>query len=198
MFVSQWQGLVDGVVVVDNHITVVVSEHQAGKVLNWPDTAIRIKGRARLRGGTIRSRHRGCGGITLMVNVLDAPDGAFGYAPIPALVAPLEFTLCREALQALGRHDSLVRDVADTSSEGWRLRAQYPRRAAEEPDMNGALTRAARRFDTLLQELVVELPRLRQQHGPTPKGAVAHAMVNAADPVHGNGGHVLRRHHART
>ena len=38
-------GLVDEVVVVDDHITGVVSEHQAGKVLGWPDTGIRIKGR---------------------------------------------------------------------------------------------------------------------------------------------------------
>ncbi|MCA0873014.1 6-hydroxynicotinate reductase [Seohaeicola saemankumensis] len=45
MFASQWQGLVDEVVVVDDHITGVVSEHQAGKVLGWPDTGIRIKGR---------------------------------------------------------------------------------------------------------------------------------------------------------
>ncbi len=45
MFASQWQGLVDEVVVVDDHITGVVSEHQAGKVIGWPDTGIRIKGR---------------------------------------------------------------------------------------------------------------------------------------------------------
>ena len=45
MFASQWQGLVDEVVVVDDHITGVVSEHQAGKVLDWADTGIRILGR---------------------------------------------------------------------------------------------------------------------------------------------------------
>ncbi|MCF6321789.1 MAG: 6-hydroxynicotinate reductase [Rhizobiaceae bacterium] len=45
MFASQWQGLVDEVVVVDDHITGVVSEHQAGKVLGWDDTGIKIKGR---------------------------------------------------------------------------------------------------------------------------------------------------------
>ena len=33
------------VVVVDDHITGVVSEHQAGKVLGWPDTGIKVKGR---------------------------------------------------------------------------------------------------------------------------------------------------------
>ncbi|MCY4591316.1 MAG: 6-hydroxynicotinate reductase [Alphaproteobacteria bacterium] len=45
MFASQWVDLVDEVVVVDDHITGVVSEHQAGKVLGWPDTGIRIRGR---------------------------------------------------------------------------------------------------------------------------------------------------------
>ncbi|CAN0570335.1 unnamed protein product, partial [Laminaria digitata] len=45
MFASQWRGLVDEVVVVDDHITGVVSEHQAGKVLGWPDTGIKILGR---------------------------------------------------------------------------------------------------------------------------------------------------------
>ena len=44
MFAAQWHGLVDEVVVVDDHITGVVSEHQAGKVLGWPDTGIRIRG----------------------------------------------------------------------------------------------------------------------------------------------------------
>ena len=45
MFASQWRDLVDEVVVVDDHITGVVSEHQAGKVLGWPDTGLKIKGR---------------------------------------------------------------------------------------------------------------------------------------------------------
>jgi len=45
MFARQWEGLVDEVVVVDDHITGVVSEHQAGKVLGWPATGIRILGR---------------------------------------------------------------------------------------------------------------------------------------------------------
>lgn len=45
MFASQWRGLVDEVVVVDDHITGVVSEHQAGKVLGWESTGIKILGR---------------------------------------------------------------------------------------------------------------------------------------------------------
>jgi hypothetical protein len=45
MFAKQWQGHVDEVVVVDDHITGVLSEHQAGKVLGVAETGIRMKGR---------------------------------------------------------------------------------------------------------------------------------------------------------
>lgn len=45
MFAKQWLGHADEVVVVDDHITGVLSEHQAGKVLGVPDTGIRIRGR---------------------------------------------------------------------------------------------------------------------------------------------------------
>jgi hypothetical protein len=45
MFAKQWHGKVDEVVVVDDHITGVLSEHQAGKVLGARDTGIKIKGR---------------------------------------------------------------------------------------------------------------------------------------------------------
>jgi len=45
MFAKQWYGKVDDVVVVDDHITGVLSEHQAGKVLGARDTGIKIRGR---------------------------------------------------------------------------------------------------------------------------------------------------------
>jgi hypothetical protein len=45
MFAKQWFGQVDEVVVVDDHITGVLSEHQAGKILGVPETGIRLKGR---------------------------------------------------------------------------------------------------------------------------------------------------------
>ncbi|MDX2484769.1 MAG: 6-hydroxynicotinate reductase [Pseudodonghicola sp.] len=239
MFADQWQGLVDEVVVVDDHITGVVSEHQAGKVLGWPDTGIRILGRrstpgryfqvaepglgwggtnvtdpltilggwnpkkgARpgltllmvsttgeqyayfvldedlvpqrrdlpdtLRpsvdliaencepalctvlfmggaGGSLRSgvtknpvrltrsvqedRTRVTvggapayvwpgGGITLMADVTQMPDNAFGSVPTPAIVAPLEFTLRRDDYRALGGHDDKARTVEDILETG--------------------------------------------------------------------------------
>jgi len=45
MFAQQWFGLVDEVVVVDDHITGVLSEHQAGRYLGVEPTGIKIKGR---------------------------------------------------------------------------------------------------------------------------------------------------------
>ena len=239
MFASQWLGLVDEVVVVDDHITGVVSEHQAGKVLDWPDTGIKILGRRStpgryfqvaqpglgwggtdiedpltilgpwnakkgakeglrllmvsttgeqfayfeldealvpqpkalpdsLRpsvdliaencepalctvlfmggaGGSLRSgatrnpvgltrsvqqKHTSVtsggvpayvwpgGGITMMVNVLDLPDNAFGYVPTPAIVAPLEFTVRRSDYLALGGYEEEIRSVETATREG--------------------------------------------------------------------------------
>ena len=45
MFAKQWFNKVDEVVVVDDHITGVLSEHQAGKLLGVPETGIKMKGR---------------------------------------------------------------------------------------------------------------------------------------------------------
>jgi hypothetical protein len=61
MFASQWKGLVDEVVVVDDHITGVVSEHQAGKVLGWQDTGIKILGRRSTPGRYFKVSEPGLG-----------------------------------------------------------------------------------------------------------------------------------------
>jgi len=61
MFASQWQGLVDEVVVVDDHITGVVSEHQAGKVLDWLPSGIRINGRKSTPGRYFQVAEPGTG-----------------------------------------------------------------------------------------------------------------------------------------
>ncbi|HVH02056.1 MAG TPA: 6-hydroxynicotinate reductase [Amaricoccus sp.] len=67
MFASQWHGLVDEVVVVDDHITGVVSEHQAGRVLGWRPTGIRIRGHRSTPGRYFRVAEpgRGWGGTDL-------------------------------------------------------------------------------------------------------------------------------------
>ena len=233
MFASQWSGLVDEVVVVDDHITGVVSEHQAGKVIGWPATGIRVNGRRSTPGryfqvaepgigwggtdlqdplkilepfnpkiarpglsmlmvsttgeqsayyeldadlkpvqrelpevlrGSVERITENCepalcsvlfmggaggslrsgvtenpvrltrsvknmltvitvggapcyvwpgGGITVMADVTRMPEGAFGYVPTPALVAPIEFTMRREDYRALGGHMDHVMPIAD-------------------------------------------------------------------------------------
>ena len=45
MFASQWVDHVDEVIVVDDHITGVLSEHQAGRMLDVPATGIKVAGR---------------------------------------------------------------------------------------------------------------------------------------------------------
>ena len=61
MFAQQWYGHVDDVVVVDDHITGVLSEHQAGKVLGAGETGIRIKGRRSTPGRYFRVAEPGAG-----------------------------------------------------------------------------------------------------------------------------------------
>jgi len=61
MFASQWKDLVDEVVVVDDHITGVMSEHQAGKVIGWQETGIKIKGRRSTPGRYFQVAEPGTG-----------------------------------------------------------------------------------------------------------------------------------------
>ena len=61
MFASQWKGLVDEVVVVDDHITGVMSEHQAGKVIGWPASGIKIIGRRSTAGRYFQVAEPGTG-----------------------------------------------------------------------------------------------------------------------------------------
>ena len=61
MFAKQWEGRVDEVVVVDDHITGVLSEHQAGKMLGIRETGIRIKGRRSTPGRYFQVAQPGTG-----------------------------------------------------------------------------------------------------------------------------------------
>ncbi|MGQ7847936.1 hypothetical protein ACUNV4_25805 [Granulosicoccus sp. 3-233] len=61
MFARQWAPHVDEVVVVDDHITGVLSEHQAGKLLGMPPTGLRIKGRRSTPGRYFQVAEPGSG-----------------------------------------------------------------------------------------------------------------------------------------
>jgi 6-hydroxynicotinate reductase len=61
MFAKQWLGKVDEVVVVDDHITGVLSEHQAGKLLGVRETGIAIQGRRSTPGRYFQVAQPGAG-----------------------------------------------------------------------------------------------------------------------------------------
>jgi hypothetical protein len=65
------------------------------------------------------------GGITIMVDVLDMPDNAFGYVPTPAIVGPIEFTMPHEIYAGLGGHMASVKPLEEVLKEratGARIR----------------------------------------------------------------------------
>ena len=61
MFPKQWIGHVDEVVVVDDHITGVLSEHETGKQLGVPATGIKISGRRSTPGRYFQVANPGTG-----------------------------------------------------------------------------------------------------------------------------------------
>jgi hypothetical protein len=253
IFAPQWLGHVDEVIVVDDHITAVLSEHQAGKFIDMPSAGIRVRGRrstlgryfqvadhgngwggtdiknpleiiekidektawpglrllmvsttgqdsawfvldeelkpqpapmpdevrvvvdrigencepalctvmfmagagGSLRAGvtvnpvrltrSVRGREARVtcggapvyvwpgGGITLMVDVSEMPDNAFGYVPTPALVAPIEFSMARDDFAAIGGYTDRVRPLdaalaerGDVRSVPWRDTHPWP------------------------------------------------------------------------
>ncbi|HUA53827.1 MAG TPA: hypothetical protein VMB81_16760, partial [Candidatus Sulfotelmatobacter sp.] len=61
MFAKQWLGHVDEVIVVDDHITGVLTEHQAGRFLDMPPAGIRVRGRRSTPGRYFQSAEPGSG-----------------------------------------------------------------------------------------------------------------------------------------
>ena len=78
MFAKQWFGKVDDVVVVDDHITGVWSEHQAGKLIGVKPTGLRIRGRRSTPGRYFKVAEPGTGwggtNLTDPLAILDAFD----------------------------------------------------------------------------------------------------------------------------
>jgi 6-hydroxynicotinate reductase len=75
IFAQQWHGLVDEVVVVDDHITGVMSEHQAGRCLDWKETGLRLKGKRSTPGRYFQVAEPGSGwGGTNIVDPLTIID----------------------------------------------------------------------------------------------------------------------------
>lgn len=76
MFARQWEPYVDEVVVVDDHITGVLSEHQAGRMLGMEPSGIRIRGRKSTPGRYFQVAEPGSGwGGTNVENPLALIEG---------------------------------------------------------------------------------------------------------------------------
>ena len=90
MFARQWQPHVDEVIVIDDHITGVLSEHQAGKLLGMAPTGIRVKGRRSTPGRyfQVAEHGTGWGGTTIEdpLDILQEPDRRFARPGIRLLM----------------------------------------------------------------------------------------------------------------
>ena len=90
IFAAQWAPLVDDVVVVDDHITGVLSEHQAGKMLDMLPTGIRIKGRKSTPGRYFQVAKPGTGwggtDISDPLSILGAFDARHARAGLTLLM----------------------------------------------------------------------------------------------------------------
>ncbi len=72
MFARQWADIVDEVIVVDDHITGVLTEHEAGRQLDLPPAGIRVNGRRSTPGRYFQAADSGSGwGGTNIENPLD-------------------------------------------------------------------------------------------------------------------------------
>jgi hypothetical protein len=85
IFAQQWFGHADEVVVVDDHITGVLSEHQAGKCLDMAPTGIRLRGRKSTPGRYFQVANPGSGwggtDITEPLSIIEGWDPKHGARP---------------------------------------------------------------------------------------------------------------------
>jgi hypothetical protein len=113
MFAQQWFGHVDEVVVVDDHITGVLSEHQAGRVLGVRETGIRLRGRRSTPGRYFQVAEPGAfwGGTNLTdpLSIIEKFDPAQAWPGLSLLMVSTTgehaaYYILDEALQPV-QHD---------------------------------------------------------------------------------------------
>lgn len=78
IFAKQWFGHADEVIVVDDHITGVLTEHQAGRFLDMPPAGIRVRGRRSTPGRYFQVAEPGTGwggtDVTDPLKIIDSID----------------------------------------------------------------------------------------------------------------------------
>jgi 6-hydroxynicotinate reductase len=90
IFAQQWLGHVDEVVVVDDHITGVLSEHQAGQCLQMPISGLRLKGRRSTPGRyfQVANPGNGWGGTDIEdpLSIIESWDSRYAKAGMRLLM----------------------------------------------------------------------------------------------------------------
>jgi hypothetical protein len=90
IFAKQWYGHVDEVVVVDDHITGVLSEHQAGRCLDMPPSGIKMKGRKSTPGRyfQVANPGNGWGGTDIQdpLSIIEGFDPKIAHAGMRLLL----------------------------------------------------------------------------------------------------------------
>lgn len=118
IFAQQWYGHVDEVIVVDDHITGVLSEHQAGRCLNMPPAGIRVKGRKSTPGRyfQVASPGTGWGGtdITEPLSIIKTIDRNTAW---PGMRVLLTTTTGEDSLYCVLDEDYQLQPQATTPAE---------------------------------------------------------------------------------
>ena len=113
IFAKQWLGHVDEVIVVDDHITGVLSEHQAGKCLDMPASGIKVNGAKSTPGRYFRVAEPGTGwggtDITDPLSIIRTVDEKTAW---PGLRLLLTSTTGEDALYCV-LDDDLVPTVSE-------------------------------------------------------------------------------------
>lgn len=90
MFALQWHGHADEVIVVDDHITGVLSEHQSGKFLDMPPAGIRVRGRRSTAGRYFQVAEPGAGwggtDITEPLSIIESIDPGIAWPGLRLLM----------------------------------------------------------------------------------------------------------------
>lgn len=90
MFAQQWFGHADEVIVVDDHITGVLSEHQAGKFLGMKPSGIRVRGRKSTPGRyfQVAGHGTGWGGTDVIdpLTIIDSIDPEVAWPGLKLLM----------------------------------------------------------------------------------------------------------------
>ena len=127
IFAQQWFGLVDEVVVVDDHITGVLSEHQAGKCLGIRPSGIELRGRRSTPGRYFKVANPGVGwgGTDIMdpLSIVAGFDSSESWAGLRLLMVSTtgehsEYFVLDESLQPRpAEMPAAVREVVERIAE---------------------------------------------------------------------------------